>query len=227
MDVVPLPLGKLPFRYLGIPLNSKRLSVDDCDQLVDKMTHRIRGWQVKHLSYAARLQLINSVLMVISTYWCQIFILPKMVVKKVNSIYRAFLWNAEHTSTKPCMVKWDYICKPKKEGDLGIRNLEVWNAAAIGKLARHVSSMSESLWVKWVHGVYTKGGNWRLLNPPPTASWVLKKLCKIKEQLAPYVYGNSYSINSVYKDTIGSSATVHWCRVIWFRATVPKHRFIF
>lgn len=35
-------LGKLPFRYLGVPLSSKRLSPADSEVLVDKMTHTIK-----------------------------------------------------------------------------------------------------------------------------------------------------------------------------------------
>lgn len=70
------PVGKLPFKYLGVPLSSKRISGADCDLLVDEMTNRIRTWQAKFLSYGARLQLVNSVLMSISSYWCQIFIIP-------------------------------------------------------------------------------------------------------------------------------------------------------
>ena len=62
-DLMHFPFGILPFRYLGVPLSSKRLSIADCEQLADKMTNRIKSWQAKHLSYAARLQLINSVLM--------------------------------------------------------------------------------------------------------------------------------------------------------------------
>lgn len=64
------PIGSLPFKYLGVPLSSKRLSGHDCDQLVDRMTSRIHSWQAKHLSYSARLQLVNSVLISISSYWC-------------------------------------------------------------------------------------------------------------------------------------------------------------
>lgn len=86
--IVNFSLGNLPFRYLGVPLTSKRLSIRDCDQLVDKMTRTVRSWHAKHLSYAARLQLINSVLMGISTYWCQLFVLLKKVINHVNAICR-------------------------------------------------------------------------------------------------------------------------------------------
>ena len=40
---IDLPLGKLPFRYLGVPLNSKSISAFDCEKLVDKMTSKTRG----------------------------------------------------------------------------------------------------------------------------------------------------------------------------------------
>lgn len=39
-----LPIGKLPFKYLGVPLFSKRNFDADCDLLVDKMTSRIGTW---------------------------------------------------------------------------------------------------------------------------------------------------------------------------------------
>ena len=44
--------------------------------------------------------------------------------------------------------------------------------------------MHESLWVHWIHDVYTKGGRWMIFNPPLTASWVIKKMCKVKDQMS-------------------------------------------
>lgn len=35
------PISKLPFKYLGVSLSSKRISKADCDLLVDKKTSRI------------------------------------------------------------------------------------------------------------------------------------------------------------------------------------------
>ena len=70
LDGVNIMKGDLPFRYLGVPINSCSLTIADSEHLVEKMTSRIRGWQRKKLSYAAKLQLANSVLMSISSYWC-------------------------------------------------------------------------------------------------------------------------------------------------------------
>lgn len=125
MNHVSLSKGKLPFRYLGVPLNSRSLTVVDCEKLVDKMTSKIRGWQGKSLSYAARLQSVNSVLMRITTSWCQIFILPKKVIKVVNMVCRAFLWHYDSNDPKPRNVNWESLCWPKKEGGVGIRRLKL------------------------------------------------------------------------------------------------------
>lgn len=74
LSSINLPLGKLPFRYLGVPLNSKSISSFDCEKLVDKMTNKIRGWKGKNLSYAARLQLVNFVLISVTTYCARLFL---------------------------------------------------------------------------------------------------------------------------------------------------------
>lgn len=71
----------------------------------------------------------------ISAYRCQIFILPQKVITMVNSICRSFLWFGVQESHKPGKVKWEEVCRPKKEGVLGIRNLQMWNLAVVGKIA--------------------------------------------------------------------------------------------
>ena len=132
--------------------------------------------------------------MSITLNWCQVFIIPKAVIKRVNAICRAYLWYGEFTKSSIGKVNWKQVCKPKKEGGMGVKNLKVWNHATVGKLAWYISSLQESLWVKWLHGVYTKGANWAIFNPPPTASWALRKLCGIKDKLSRFTSLPSYSI---------------------------------
>ena len=85
------PLGNLPAKYLGVTLSSKHITAVECDVLVDKMTKRTRTRHAKYLTYAARLQLVNAVLMSISSYWCQMFILPNKFLKEINSACHAYL----------------------------------------------------------------------------------------------------------------------------------------
>uniref|UniRef100_A0A803PXV7 Uncharacterized protein n=1 Tax=Cannabis sativa TaxID=3483 RepID=A0A803PXV7_CANSA len=42
---------EMPFRYLGIPICSKRISSKECSILAEKMTTRIKTWSAQNLSY--------------------------------------------------------------------------------------------------------------------------------------------------------------------------------
>ncbi|KAK4380900.1 hypothetical protein Sango_3019100 [Sesamum angolense] len=77
--------GSLPVKYLGIPLTSSRLTIVDCRPLIDKVDARLAGWNHQNLSYAGRLQLINSVLSTLQTYWGSAFILPKGHLARTRS----------------------------------------------------------------------------------------------------------------------------------------------
>ena len=73
-------IGDLPVKYLGLPLITSRLSEDDCKPLIDAILTRIKGWTVKVLSYARRLQLIQSVISSIHAYWSSHLVLPKQII---------------------------------------------------------------------------------------------------------------------------------------------------
>ncbi|KAL0302793.1 UNVERIFIED_CONTAM: LINE-1 reverse transcriptase [Sesamum angustifolium] len=73
--------GLLPVKYLGVPLNSSRLTVADCRPLINKIDTRLAGWNQQNLSYAGRVQLIKSVLSTLHTYG-----LRYLFYQKVSSI---------------------------------------------------------------------------------------------------------------------------------------------
>lgn len=83
--------GKLPFKYLGVLIAARKLNAGDCEMLVDKLSARIHSWGSRNLSYAGRVQLINSVLINIHSYWAVIFILPKKVLRDIIAICRNYL----------------------------------------------------------------------------------------------------------------------------------------
>ncbi|XP_048494582.1 uncharacterized protein LOC125494804 [Beta vulgaris subsp. vulgaris] len=73
LQVTRFQRGTFPFRYLGVRITSKRLAKSDCDALVDKIVKRIVCLSSRHLSYAGRYVLINSVLLSLHTYWAKVF----------------------------------------------------------------------------------------------------------------------------------------------------------
>ncbi|KAK1408131.1 hypothetical protein QVD17_39765 [Tagetes erecta] len=60
-DLLPFEEGKLPVRYLGVPLITKRVRYTDCSALIERMDKRISLWLNKFLSFAGRLQLIRFI----------------------------------------------------------------------------------------------------------------------------------------------------------------------
>ena len=108
------------------------------------------------------------------------FIFPKKVINCMHAIWKWFLWFRINNSHKSGVVRWKQVCKSKKFRNLGMRDISVWNQVVVRKIAWHIYMMKDSLWVRWVHDVYTKGGNWALFNAPSTTSLIIKKLCFIK-----------------------------------------------
>ncbi|XP_021713507.1 uncharacterized protein LOC110681676 [Chenopodium quinoa] len=170
LQITGFTRGRLPFRYLGVPICSKRISAVECENLIDRMFSKIRTWSSKNLSFAARVTLINSVLLSIQVYWAHIMIIPKAIFDKIKVICRNFLWNGS-LHHKACYIALNDICKTKAAGGLGIQDAETWNTAAHGKNVWDIAQKKENLWIRWVNSVYLKGKNWFDYKLQADASW--------------------------------------------------------
>ncbi|GJS09808.1 RNA-directed DNA polymerase, eukaryota, reverse transcriptase zinc-binding domain protein [Tanacetum coccineum] len=77
LKILPFSCGKLPMRYLGVPLLAKRLGVKDCASLIDNQ------------------------------YWASVYLLPDAIFKKLERIFKSFLWNARGSAKGKARVKND------------------------------------------------------------------------------------------------------------------------
>ncbi|GJW25392.1 RNA-directed DNA polymerase, eukaryota, reverse transcriptase zinc-binding domain protein [Tanacetum coccineum] len=68
LSIMPFQVGSLPMKYLGVPLISQKLGINDCKSLVNKVAEKINCWKNKMLTYARRIQLIASVLSSMQIY---------------------------------------------------------------------------------------------------------------------------------------------------------------
>ncbi|VFQ64935.1 unnamed protein product [Cuscuta campestris] len=175
---VSFPEGKLPVRYLGLPLTSERASERDFAPLIAKVDENIRKWNTKSLSSAGILELIRSVIQGIEGFWFQAFPIHKSVLDRITTLCRAFFWGS-----KFCKVAWDDICKPKDEGGLGLRNSTIWNQVLLAKCFWNIAANKETLWIQWVHSVYLQGSDFWTWNPSKKDSHFFKKIAEIRDSL--------------------------------------------
>lgn len=149
------------------------------------------------------------------------------------AICRNFLWTGKAAYSKAPLVAWELVCRPKKEGGLGIHNVYDWNKAAVAKLVWHIAQNKESLWMQWVNHLYLKGRNWKRYKCPASTSWSWKQIWKIKEMFKEGYQGSTwknnaagYTISSGYLWLQEVKTEVPWANWIWNRLNIPKHRFI-
>ena len=106
MTVMPFEKGKLPVKYLGVPLITKRLGIKNCKNLVDRVRSRVSNWKNKCLSYAGRFQLIASIPESIQVYWCTLFLLSKAIIEEIDSLLKGFLWCNGELSRGKAKIAW-------------------------------------------------------------------------------------------------------------------------
>ncbi|KAL0293438.1 UNVERIFIED_CONTAM: hypothetical protein Sradi_6937000 [Sesamum radiatum] len=124
------------------------------------------------LSYAARVQLLKSVISALNIYWAMAFILPKGILKVIEARTRKFLWQGASGSGMT-RVTWSDVCRPLEEGDQGIWRLQPLNQAL---MSRHfwvvVRCNGSSVWVNWIIRHYLRHSSiWTARNTIGLWSW--------------------------------------------------------
>jgi len=165
-------VGSLPVRYLGLPLVTKRFSSADYRPLVEQIKRKIGTWTARYLSYAGRLNLISSVIWSICNFWIAAFRLPRECIREIDKLCSAFLWSGPELNSKRAKVNWEAICKPKREGGLGLRSLKEANDVSCLKLIWRWVSRGDSLWVKWIETYLLKTKSFWSLNMQYNGSWM-------------------------------------------------------
>ncbi|XP_062080587.1 uncharacterized protein LOC133785356 [Humulus lupulus] len=230
LEVSGFRKSEVPFNYLGVPICPKRICAKECSLLVDKMTARIRSWSTRNISFVGRAVLINYVLLSIQSYWSQIMLLPRRVIKETEAIFRAYLWTGKQVMVGAGQIAWDSLCKPKVAGGIGIKKISEWNKDAMFKYVWAVAAKEDNLWVRWVHSVYIKGRVWWDYIAPANSSWYWRKVIAVKEQMKPLVdtgvNNRKYKIAEGYSLLNPMHDKVNWSMEVWGRLNTPKHSFM-
>ncbi|GJT88377.1 RNA-directed DNA polymerase, eukaryota, reverse transcriptase zinc-binding domain protein [Tanacetum coccineum] len=215
LEVLPFFVDVLPIKYLGVPLLSLRLCKQHCAPLIDKVRLRLSNWKNKSLSFAGRLQLINSVAHGNSSKgkakvkWkdvCRLKVQGGLGIKlNDNGISVRSFWDI-HVANNVCW-SWRQIltCRDSIRSHVVIR---------IGH------GKNTSVW--WLE-VWRKTFMFLFHLPPPLIFHDKqdKVLWKNRNELI-----GPFSGKIAWADLLIPNPAVSWYKIIWFSQNILRHAFM-
>lgn len=140
----------LPVPYLGLKIGGRINGIEKWLEVVEKMKGRLRNWDASSISMGGRCTIVNSILTTMPLYCMSIFPLPKKVATQLKTLQCNFLWGGNVDLRKMAWVKWNDLCKPKKDGGLGIKDLLLFNKALLSKWVWRFLTNNKSLWSRTI-----------------------------------------------------------------------------
>ncbi|KAK2661256.1 hypothetical protein Ddye_007789 [Dipteronia dyeriana] len=170
--------------------------------IVDRVWGKIKGWVEKLLSVGGNEILIKAVVQDIPMYSMSLFRLPKGLIQEIQRLTNRFWWGSNAKNRRIHWCAWDHLFKPKHEGGLGFRNLEISNWALLANQCWRLLKNPDSLAAKILKGCYHKNCGFLEAPKKSGASFHWTSLVWGKELLKKglrWRIGNGSSI-CIYKD---------------------------
>lgn len=153
----------------------KRINKDTFGITLEKMSSRVAGWKGKMLSFAGRLTLTKAVLSSIPIHTMSTILLPKTTITAMDKISRNFLRGITQTQRKQHLIAWKCVCRPKKDGGLGLQKAQNMNKALLAKVGWHLIQDNNSLWARVLRSKYKVGvlqdGSWTNHHGNRSSTW--------------------------------------------------------
>jgi hypothetical protein len=137
-------------------------------------------------------QLINSSLVNSTIYHMSMYLLPKTVIKRMDKNRRKFFWHGGSLKKKYHLLQWGKICRSKKKGGLGIKNLRKLNVRLLCKWWWALEN-EEGLWQDIVRFKYVNNSPTCLIPARLPDSPIWSDLLKIRHV---YLKGRGIKINN-------------------------------
>ena len=119
---------------------------------------QLAGWKRMYLFKGGKVTFIKSTLSSLPTYFLSLFPIPIKVAKRMEELQRDFLWNGIGDDRKLYLVKWSKVCRPVKNGGLGIRCLRRFNYALLANWLWRYGVENDALWRRVIGAKY--GNEW-------------------------------------------------------------------
>ncbi|XP_074315271.1 uncharacterized protein LOC141651458 [Silene latifolia] len=190
--------GFFRFRYLGVPLNEGKLNKTMFADLLKKVQQTMHHWSTHHISYAGKINLINT------------------------EFPMEFRGGTQETDIE----SWASSCMPLREGGFNIKEILAWNKCILCKWIWEIERHSASSWVVWNYTYNIKRDEFWTMDVKPYHSESWRSILKVRDELLERT-GNAANAKALLQSCIRQKGVkVRWVNAVWNRAVLPKHRFI-
>ncbi|KAK9688853.1 hypothetical protein RND81_09G016000 [Saponaria officinalis] len=207
--------------------------------LMSKIMQNIQHWSTNLLSYAGKVQLINSVILGLQSFWCSCILLPKAVVDQVYKLCRAFFW-ASDLRGKLIFKNWSSICLPWLEGGFDIREVLAWNKALLARLLWRLDTTQDGVWNRWVQRYYVSDNTIWEVKASNSQSESFKSILAVRDQaltllgdtqsvkvwLHSCLFQRKFSVARAYEFFRPRSTCLYWASTLQSQSVLPSHAII-
>jgi hypothetical protein len=196
VGVLGCKLQQMPFTYLGLPMGTTKPRVEHFALMMNRVERQLISISLM-LTYAGKLQLVNSVLSSLPTFTMCTVSVPVAIHEYVDRARRQCMWKKSEANarSKP-MVAWKKCTRPKRKESLGIVNLRSQNAAL---LIKHLDNFYNKKNIPWVNpswNTYYANGEIPHATTDRGSFWWkdLLKLCDAFRGIATCQVGNGTTV---------------------------------
>ena len=141
-------------QYLRLPMIVGKSKTNTFKGVKEKITNKVTRWKEKFISQAGREILIKTIAQAVPTYTMSIFKILKQIYEDINSVLAQYWWGQLQGEKKVHWMSWSRLCKSKKMGGLGFRNLHAFNLALLAKQAWKLVQKTDSLFYRIYKACY-------------------------------------------------------------------------
>lgn len=199
---------------------------------------RLGSWSAIKLSYAGKLELINSVIFHYQVYWSNIFLLPNSVIHSIEALCRKYLWMGQKTNclwnswVQQTFLKGESIWNIKAREDDPSLFHDNW--LCIGNLTKYMNAdmkvWGENIKVcQWWH----EERGWSIPTSfsrhyPHLATEISTKNLSENEDKRRWKENAAgiFSISGYYNLTRITLPKVNWYRLVWSGTAPNRYKFI-